>query len=199
MWKCVYQFLLYANAYVNNHFVVYYYQKLNKKHVPDLTWWWCILLWTAKKGENMDLNDFKNYYKTNSSGVYALFLNNNGDLSIFDDPAKNIIKTKMVNGLLYIGKASSLSDRIEHCHLRRARVSALRRTIAKLLNMDFITISGKNGLNEEDENTITKWMSENTYFKIYETTDKISAEQLEDELITKYQPPFNKKGCLEHF
>ncbi len=145
------------------------------------------------------LENFKDYYKTNSSGVYALFLKNNGNLSIFEASIQNTIKTKMKYGLLYIGKASNLSDRIEHCHLKKARVSALRRTIAQLLNMDFIIVSGKNELEENNENTITQWLIENTYFKIYETPDKISAERLESELIEKYQPPFNKKGCSEHF
>ena len=147
----------------------------------------------------MDLKSFKNYYKTVSPGVYALFLNNNEGLSVFNAVAQNIIKTKMTDGLLYIGKASNLSKRIERGHLRRTRVSALRRTIAKLLGMDFIMVSGNYGLREKDETVITKWLSQNTYFKIYETPDKISAEQLEKELITEYQPPFNKKGCLMHF
>ncbi len=104
----------------------------------------------------------------------------------------------MTNRLLYIGKASHLSKRIENSHLKRARTSTLRRTIASLLNMNFIPVSRKKGLTQEDEEIITDWLKNNTYFKISETSTVAEAEKAEEELIRQYQPPFNKNGCRDH-
>ena len=145
------------------------------------------------------LENFKNYHKTESSGVYALYLDDNGAVDLFGEENAAIIKTKMTNRLLYIGKATHLSKRIEDSHLKRARTSTLRRTLANLLNMEFIPVSGKKGLTTENEKIITDWLVNNTYFKILETPTITDAEKIEDELIRQYQPPFNKMGCEEHF
>ena len=101
------------------------------------------------------LENFKNYHKTESSGVYALYLDDNGAVDLFGEENAEIIKTKMTNRLLYIGKATHLSKRIEDSHLKRARTSTLRRTLANLLNMEFIPVSGKKGLTTENEKIIT--------------------------------------------
>ena len=145
------------------------------------------------------LEKFKDYYKTESSGVYALYLKENGSLEIFPNNCVEIIKSKMKNNLLYIGKASNLSKRIENSHLKRARTATLRRTIAGLLNMEFIPVSGKKGLTQENEKIITDWLTNNTYFRILETSTVAEAEKIEEELIKQYQPPFNKLGCEDHF
>ena len=145
------------------------------------------------------LENFKNYYKTESSGVYALYLKDNGNLNIFSANCVEVIKSKMLNNILYIGKATHLSKRIEDSHLKRARTSTLRRTLASLLNMELIPVSGKKGLTPENEKIISDWLNNNTYFRILETPTVAEAEKIEEELIKQYQPPFNKLGCEDHF
>jgi len=141
------------------------------------------------------LSRFKNYYRTDSPGVYALYLKDTGSLDIFGCINAEIITEKMTNNLLYIGKASHLYKRIENSHLKRARTSTLRRTIAELLRMEFIPVSGKKGLAQQNEAVITNWLVNNTYFKIFETNTVQEAEAIEEKLIREYQPPFNKLGC----
>ncbi len=145
------------------------------------------------------LEQFRDYYRTESPGVYALYLDDNGIIDVFGEENAKKILQKMTNRLLYIGKATHLSDRIENKHLKRARVSTLRRTLASLLNMEFIPVSGKKGLTQENEKIITDWLLKNTSFKILETPTVAEAEKIEAELIKQYQPPLNKEGCEEHF
>lgn len=145
------------------------------------------------------LKNFKDYYRTESSGVYALYLDDYGLIDLFGKENANIIASKMTNRLLYIGKASHLSSRIEDSHLKRARTSTLRRALAGLLNMELIPVSGKKGLTQENEKIITDWLTNNTYFRILETSTVQEAEKIEKDLIRQYQPPFNKQGCVDHF
>ena len=145
------------------------------------------------------LEKFRDYYRTESSGVYALYLDDYGLVDVFGEENAKRISQKMTNRLLYIGKAIHLSKRIEDSHLKRARTSTLRRTLASLLNMEFIPVSGKKGLTPENEKIISDWLNENTYFRILETSTEAEAKKIEEELIKQYQPPFNKLGCEDHF
>ena len=59
------------------------------------------------------LEKFKDHYKTESSGVYALYLDDYGLIDVFGEENAKRISQKMTNRLLYIGKAIHLSKRIE--------------------------------------------------------------------------------------
>ena len=137
---------------------------------------------------------FDDYYRTNNPGVYMLILDSNESIAIFGEKNARLIQGRITDRILYIGKASNLSSRIENCHLKRARTSTLRRTIAEFFNLDFIPVSGKRGLSPDNEIIVSNWLDNNTYFKICETSTVKEAELLEHDLIKQYQPPFNKRG-----
>lgn len=143
------------------------------------------------------LEEFEDYYRTQSPGVYALYLDDYGVIDVFGSENAAKIRQKMTNRLLYIGETSNLHRRIENQHLKKARISTLRRTIASLLNMNFIPVSGKKCLTQEDEEIITDWLNKNTYFRILETSTEAEAIRIEAELIRHYQPPLNIKGINE--
>lgn len=142
------------------------------------------------------LEEFEYYYRTTSSGVYALYLENIQGLKIFKDEVAIRIKNRLHNNLLYIGMSSNLYRRIENQHLRRTPNSTLRRTIAQLLNMELIN---RKLPNLDNDLLITNWLKRNTYFMIYETGSKQETVTLEKKLIDDLQPPFNKLGCRDLF
>lgn len=151
----------------------------------------------------ININLFQTYFRSSKPGLYAQFIKDKDCLYKIFKPEfcdKIIRQMEMYNceNCIYIGKETGkLYSRVEGKHTNgKIRYSTLRYTISYCAGMDRykikgISVSRKRKLKKSDEEKITNWIKENTYFKIIETNDYNS---LECQYIKKYCPPLNIKG-----
>lgn len=175
------------------------YQKLtNKKIKSDLyikvQWQNSAIKNLMSKLQKYDIKIKKEAPFPKSCGVYQLNLNKDADLSIFGEYKTKITENNGENIVLYVGSSNDINKRINNAHLYSVRTSALRRSIAKLFNMELTTQeNGKKSLSKPNENKITTWIKQNCHFE-YETTENLAqARELENQRIFELKPFFNKR------
>lgn len=118
------------------------------------------------------------------AGVYCLYLKDNANLDIFIPTIREQLAKKQ-NNIIYIGSSKTIMRRIYANHLQGVGASTLRNTLLVFLaKNDFII---KN-VSINKSAIISNWLKENTYFKIYQTSNFC---QCEKDLIQKYQPILN--------
>lgn len=158
---------------------------------------------------NVDLNLFIDYYPSTSSGLYALFLKSIDGLNYLKIQEPNClteIKDRIqynserygIGLLLYIGKAEkyNIYTRVRKHLYRTPRNSTIRFTLAALIGFQAQKIlradnkSPKYNISRNNNLILTEWITEYTYFKIYECS-KECTDCLEDKYIEKYIPPLN--------
>ena len=148
----------------------------------------------------IDIKDFQTYFSSSKPGLYALFIRDLDCLyKIFTPEFCEKIIQQMekyhCENCIYIGKETGkLYSRVEGKHTNgKIRNSTLRYTISYCAGMERykvkeISVSEKRKLKKCDEEKITNWIKQNTFFKIIETNDYNS---LEHQYISKYCPPLN--------
>lgn len=110
------------------------------------------------------------------------------------NPRQNTKDSRQVRSWAFIiyrySKKRGLKKRIAKHLLRTPRVSTIRYSLAALAGFKAQKFSSKYTVNKTDNDFITNWLKEHTYFKIYECANDL-VESLEDKYIEKYIPPLN--------
>ena len=156
-----------------------------------------------------DLDLFIDYYESKNYGLYALFLKKLDGLEYLkiqdkqckiqiQDRIKDTYDRYKIGFLLYVGKAKKedIKTRVGNRHLNGTpRVSTIRYTLAALCGFQAYKQLQKDkkykyDTSDESNLVLTNWLSQHTYFKIYECHQNI-IDSLECDYIKTYIPPFN--------